>query len=123
MEFTHGIPGTILRSRFTNAGGGISDTHEHVTVVGPDVPHVDEVRPSAPAVFITDPVVPAYRALRPVREPHQGGTEYMSSGAWVAPSEGCPGAREAWRQVFGHYLPIPLHDRTETWTQYRQLSG
>lgn len=27
-----------------------------------------------------------------------------------------------WKKWFGHYLPLPIHDRIETWEQYEQLS-
>lgn len=116
-EYTHGIPGEILRSRHHSPNGGISAHVDRVTVVGPNVPKIQRVTDDAPAVVIAQ-TTPGYVVLRPAAAPGEGRTSYMASGAYVAPY----GFTEDWCDLFGDSRPYPLHDRTKTWAQYEAMS-
>lgn len=116
-EHTHGIPGEILTGRTHSPNGGLSARVQYVTIVGPGVPALVPVSDRAPAVVVGESA-PGFTVLRPAEAPGEGRTSYMASGAYVGPS----GAMQSWREVFGHFNPVMLLDRTETWEQYRMLS-
>lgn len=121
---------SILRGTHNAANGGLSDTNPDadVWVVMPGTVQpergfltmfrkVSELPEGAHITLITT------NGFGPHAEPAQavgeGRIGWMASGAYLIGS-GC--ARE-WRQVFGHDLPIPLHDRSETAAQYHALSN
>jgi hypothetical protein len=118
-EYTHGIPGHILKGQFHSPNGGISAACWEVTIVGPEVEgveHLRRVRDDAPAVRI-DPRGRGYTALIPAESPPAGRTSYMTSGAYVEMGGGSL-YEVAWVRLFGHRMPVGLHDYTETWAQY-----
>lgn len=51
----------------------------------------------------------------PVEEPGEGRTPYMDGGSYAATSD------SRWSSVVG-FSAIPIHDRSETWELYDQLS-
>ncbi len=112
----HGIRALILTGWNHSPNGGISSKVDVVTIVGGHVPEQSPATADAPAVMF-DETTPGYLVLRPSDEPGPGRTQYMASGAYVAPTD-----FETWKRVFGHHLPVPLHDRTETWAQYDALT-
>jgi hypothetical protein len=128
MDYTHGIPGQILKGQFHSPNGGISATHWDVTIVGPDVNALKltngatlrPVRPNAPAVIVAG--IGYGPTLRPLADPDgKTNTPYMASGAWVTMARGSL-YEDAWISLFGARGPVPLHDRTETWGLYNILS-
>ncbi len=116
-EHTHGMRGQIIYSPYSSPNGGLSQKAQQVTIVGPDIPAVDPVASNAPAVIVAE-TMPGYTVLRPAEDPAPDRTSYMASGNYVAPAVN----GIAWRGVFGHYGAIPLHDRTESWAEYQQMS-
>lgn len=118
-DYTHGIPGLVLTGKFHSANGGLSTRFHAVTIVGPEVegvPHLRPVRDDAPAVVI-ERRSRDYYALVPLADPPEGHTSYMASGAYVEQGGGSQYA-DAWKRIFGHGQPVPLHDYTETWVRY-----
>lgn len=104
--YTRGIRGSVLRTRYSR--GRIADQFEDVIVVGPEVPQLHPVRGDAPAVVIGESA-PGYRVLRPAEPVPDGHLGYMAGGTYVVHS----GCYDEWMRVFGHDLPMPLHDYVE----------
>jgi len=128
MNYTHGIPGQILKSQFHSPNGGISATYWDVTIVGPDVDALKltngaalrPVRPDAPAVIVAG--IGYGPTLRPLAEPDsRTHTPYMPGGAWVVMGGGSL-YEDAWISLFGTRGPVQLHDRSETWGLNNLLS-
>jgi hypothetical protein len=111
--YAKGIRGQIVRGRWHNAAGGISEHYDEVIVVGEGVPEVLPVgAPDLPVVVVGE-TTPGYVVLRPAAPVADGRIGYMASGAYVASS----GPMEYWREAFGHNLPIPLLDYAEKYNE------
>lgn len=121
MEYTHGIPGSILTGQFHVPNGGISARFHRVTIVGPEIdgaPHLRPIYPDAPAVRIQQRTA-KYSALVPVEPVSPGRVGYMASGAYVV-KDGGGLYEDIWLEIFGHIMPVPLHDYSETWDSYNR---
>ena len=79
-----------------------------VYVVGDGIPRTYPVYPDAPLVMLSE-TAPGYVVAHPADPCPDGRNGYMASGAYIVQS----GCSEDWISVFGHRLPIPLHDHTE----------
>ncbi|WAL67121.1 hypothetical protein ORV05_04855 [Amycolatopsis cynarae] len=99
-----GLRARILRDNTTIGRGGYSDGPDiHVVyIVGEGIPPLHPVPEGAPVVVLRE-TTPGYVVARP----EQGGG-YAASGAYLR-QDSC---YEDWEKVFGHHLPIPLHDHS-----------
>lgn len=79
-----------------------------VNVDGPFAPNAEY--PAAKLVRHGDSWI-----VRPVSEPAEGHTPYMDGGSYAATSD------SRWTRKVG-YGAVPVHDRSETWDLYEQLS-
>jgi hypothetical protein len=105
-----GLRVEILTGRFHAPNGGLSARVREVTILGIDddrelPPFVQVVAPSdeAPGVYLL------LQHGQFVAFPADAlpGQHLMASGAYLHTSD------SRWRDLIGHSLPIPLHDRTE----------
>ncbi|WP_410662061.1 hypothetical protein [Amycolatopsis sp. lyj-84] len=78
-----------------------------VFIVGDDVPKAQPVREGFPLVLLKETRA-GDLAVRPANDPPSGHTAYAASGAYVV-HFAC--GRE-WFELFGHVLPVSLHDLT-----------
>lgn len=114
MSTSKGIRANIYKHcdrDFSNKG--ISYYCDHVTIVGPDIPEVDEATDQAPAVAIGHRAGAIY--LAPLSRP-EGVVGPMMGGCYVGSSD------SRVRAAFGLYGAVALHDRFETQAQYDALS-
>ncbi len=105
-----GLRAEILTGPFHSPNGGLSSRVRHVTILGigedrtlPAFAQVSEPSDHAPGVYLLfedDRYV-----ARPADAP--SGKWFMASGAHLHTGD------SRWRELLGHSLPIPLHDRTE----------
>ncbi len=79
-----------------------------VFIVGDGVPKAQPVREGFPLVLLEETRA-GYPAARPAGPCPPGRYGYMASGAYIVHSS----CYEEWIDLFGHSLPIPLHDYTE----------
>jgi hypothetical protein len=127
MTFTHGIPATILRGVYHSPNAdGLSTLYEHVVVVDERLeghPNLRPVRDNAPAVIAIH-TGRDYYAVRPLAAPEPGRTSYMESGAFVVCGGGSLYEKE-WKMLFRtpSHLPVPLHDRSDSWAHYNATFG
>ncbi|WP_370944060.1 hypothetical protein AB5J62_33805 [Amycolatopsis sp. cg5] len=109
----YGMRAVILRS-WTNAGPNPSHVicgdpeAREVYVVGDGIPRSYPVYRDTPMVVLGE-TAPGYVVARPASRCPRDRNGYMASGAYIVQS----GCYEDWISVFGHPLPIPLHDRAE----------
>lgn len=101
----------ILTGKFHSPNGGISAHVDEVTIVavnGEPLPAHMRVFPptdAAPPVILYDRPDNSWVAY-PVGEDMR--KWHMSSGAYINTTD------SRFSELVGHYLPIPLHDRTES---------
>ncbi|GAB1512509.1 hypothetical protein [Actinophytocola sp. KF-1] len=105
-----GLRAEILTGPFHSPNGGLSSRVRHVTILGidedrrlPAFAQVSEPSDHAPGVYLlfeNDRYV-----ARPADAPP--GKWFMASGAHLYTGD------SRWRELIGHSLPIPLHDRIE----------
>jgi hypothetical protein len=105
-----GLRAQILTGPFHSPNKGLSSRVRHVTIlgVGPErtlrsFVQVSEPSDDAPGVYLV--FEHGRYVARPADAPP--GTWFMASGAHLHASD------SRWRELIGHSLPIPLHDRTE----------
>ena len=106
-----GLLGNIYRSGY-NCTLNKCYYEKSVIVVGPGVPEI--FKPSDSDIVCelkTKNVGGLYTYLEPIDPPHNE-TDYMSGGTFVYNSDS--------RWPTG--LPIPLHDRSESWETYDRLT-
>lgn len=106
-----GLRARILRqSHRPNADSVISGNPDIVEVllVGPEIPEIHRAGENRPLVIL-DSTAPGYTVARPAQPRPAGRNGYMASGAYIVHSS----CWHEWQDVFGHALPIPLHDYTE----------
>lgn len=105
-----GLHAQILTGPFHSPNKGLSSRVRHVTILGigpertlPTLAQVSEPSDDAPGVYLL------FEHGRYVARPADGppGKWFMASGAHLHTSD------PRWRELIGHSLPIPLHDRTE----------
>lgn len=99
--------------------GGISSRYKTVTLVGPGVPEIFEVREDAPAVVIDQRI--GYFFLRPEAEVPEGHCGWMAGGNLVGTSDSR--FTDLLKRLTGARIGVlPIHDRSETWELhgYRQ---
>lgn len=77
-------------------------------VVGDGIPRRHPVSSDATLVLISE-TSPGYVVALPANSCPSDRNGYMASGAYI----GASGCFDAWLDVFGHSLPIPLHDYAE----------
>ncbi len=106
-EYTRGIPGVILRGRYTTRGH-LNDQYQEVTIVGPGIPGRRPVTDDAPAVVVAE-TIPGHPVLRPAPTAKTKGWHWAASDAYVSPA----GFGSDWKNLFGDYRPVALHDRHE----------
>ena len=99
--------------------GGISSRCDTVTVVGIEGAEIFEANEDRPAVKLVFRTICGRRIVHaepvdPVPEGHVG---WMMGGNYIATSD----SRFS-KAIGGFYGAIPLHDRSETYEQYDQLS-
>lgn len=81
---------------------------ERVLLVGPQVPQVRDVEEGVPVVVLAQ-TTPGYMVARPAPVSLSDYRGYQAGGAYIV-HDGC---WDEWIEVFGHALPIPLHDYSE----------
>lgn len=105
--------------------GGISSREDHLTCFKGDLGEI--VR------YVDEKNIDINQCLYVVEERMSWGEKnvFLRPLEWVLnkPSDGpiMFGGNYAkgdsrWYDWFGHYLPIPIHDRKETWEQYERMS-
>lgn len=104
-----GLPAEILTGPGGScSNGGLSSRARSVVIVeidGERVPEFARIRePSHEAPAVSLRFEYGRYVARPADEPDRW---YMASGAFLHTSD------SRWRELIGHSLPIPLHDRTE----------
>ncbi|MFD6073812.1 hypothetical protein [Amycolatopsis lurida] len=109
----YGLRAKILRPSFLqrqDPSRVISGNPEisEVFIVGDNVPKAMPVREGLPLVLLKL-TLPWYPAARPADPCPPGRHGYMAGGAYIVHSS----CSEEWGDLFGHSLPIPLHDYTE----------
>jgi hypothetical protein len=105
-----GLRVQILIGPFHSPNKGLSSRVRHVTVLGigaertlPALVQISEPSDDAPGVYLLFEY--GRYVARPADAP--SGKWFMASGAHLHTSD------SRWRELVGHSLPIPLHDRTE----------
>ena len=105
-----GLRAEILTGPFHSPKDGLSSRVRHVTILGigedrtlPAFAQVSEPSDHAPGVYLL------FENDRHVARPADAppGKWFMASGAHLHTGD------SRWRELLGHSLPIPLHDRTE----------
>lgn len=109
----YGIRAVVLRSwvsALPNPSHVISGDPDvrDVYLVGDGIPTVYPVHRDTPIVVLGE-TTPGYVVARPASRCPADRNGYMASGAYIVQS----GCSKEWESVFGHLLPIPLHDRAE----------
>lgn len=103
---------------------GISSRHNTLTCFDGDLDEIKE--------YVEEKNIDMDRCLYVVRRELWGKPEpYLTPLKWAIkkPTSGpvMAGGNYAkgdsrWKEWFGHYLPLPIHDRIETWEEYDALS-
>lgn len=99
-------PWTTQRSNPDNIIAG-DYANDEVCLVGSGIPQLYRAGDRPRVVLGT--TMRGYVVATPANPPPPGRYGFMASGAYIVQS----GCFEEWYEVFGHYLPIPLHDHTE----------
>lgn len=101
------------------SNGGISSRCSMVTVVGlGEDSEIREATDDAPAVKLVRRIIGGKLCVHaepvdPVPEGHAG---WMMGGSYISTSDG------RFADAIGFYGAVALHDRSETWAMYDQLS-
>lgn len=96
------------------SNNGISNHVKEVTLVGPGIPEIFEPSEDAPAVRCRNRVVygKTYTHAIPIDGKNPENVGWMMGGCFIWTSD----------SRFPADYPIPLHDRQETYKQYKMLS-
>jgi hypothetical protein len=104
-------------------GSGISGRHLKLTVVNVDGPF--DPTPDAPAVALLDGPLGTKRIV-PVLGDNDEGWQMVEPDGYCGPMMGGNYAATSdgrWSRAVGFYGAVAIHDRYETWEQYRALSS
>lgn len=119
-----GLRASIMKSPLYKgcSNGGISETCNSVTIVGPGIAEVFEADSDAPAVkFVVRNINGIVVHLEPVAPVKKGNVGYMAGGAVVS----CCDSRfgEALQKLgYPSHCAVILHDRQDTPEDYAALS-
>ena len=95
------------------SNNGISNRFDQVILVGAGIAEIFEPSEDCPAVkLIRRNIGGEYLSVEPI-DRDESKTPYMAGGAFIYSSD----------SRFPSSYPIPLHDRQETWSDYKMLSN
>lgn len=116
MQPLKGLHAYIYRQGTDCSNGGISSRCDAVTIVGEGIPEVFSAREDAPAVRVVRRQFASgqYVHLEPVDQP-AGMCGPMFGGTLVYSSD------SRFRELVSPYA-VSLHDRFDTWEDYRAMS-
>lgn len=124
-----GLEADVYRPAALTTGAGITATVTRVVITGIKgasgaiVPVADECQRIAPTENIPEMIIVSknvlgtvYTHVEPAEAPGAGRLGYMAGGNFVA------GHGPGWRLIAGNQAALPVHDRSETTSQYNALS-